>query len=198
MARRAMLSKKLEIDSGHRVPDHRSKCKNLHGHRYTIIATCTGDVINEKNNPENGMVIDFGNIKQFMEDIFDGLFDHGFIISKDDDELLDCFFSTPEKENAKKQVYQIEKRLEEYIDMIKNNKFDKLFRIEPTKISNQVPWKFTVVDYPPTAENIAAHMYEMLSGVIEEAYRTNGVRLDNIRLYETPNGFVDYPGYSTL
>jgi 6-pyruvoyltetrahydropterin/6-carboxytetrahydropterin synthase len=39
------ITRKLEFDAGHRIPDHNSQCRNLHGHRYTLLITLTGDVV---------------------------------------------------------------------------------------------------------------------------------------------------------
>ena len=33
------ITRKLEFDAGHRIPDHTSQCRNLHGHRYTVEIT---------------------------------------------------------------------------------------------------------------------------------------------------------------
>jgi hypothetical protein len=33
------------IRRGHRIPDHKSQCRNLHGHRYTVEITLVGKVI---------------------------------------------------------------------------------------------------------------------------------------------------------
>ena len=40
-SRSAMISvtRRLEFDAGHRIPDHRSQCRNLHGHRYVLEIT---------------------------------------------------------------------------------------------------------------------------------------------------------------
>ena len=34
----------VETDTGHRVPNHKSKCRHLHGHRYRFEAEIEGDV----------------------------------------------------------------------------------------------------------------------------------------------------------
>ena len=39
------ITRKLEFDAGHRIPDHKSQCRNLHGHRYTLEITLVGAVI---------------------------------------------------------------------------------------------------------------------------------------------------------
>ena len=33
------ITTKLEFDAGHRIPHHKSSCKNLHSHRYAIEVT---------------------------------------------------------------------------------------------------------------------------------------------------------------
>ena len=35
----------IETDTGHRVPNHKSKCCHLHGHRYRWEAEIEGDVV---------------------------------------------------------------------------------------------------------------------------------------------------------
>ncbi|MEE8246777.1 MAG: 6-carboxytetrahydropterin synthase, partial [Alphaproteobacteria bacterium] len=34
------VTRRLEIDAGHRVMTHGSKCRHLHGHRYVVEAVC--------------------------------------------------------------------------------------------------------------------------------------------------------------
>ena len=51
------ITRKLEFDAGHRIPDHKSQCRNLHGHRYTLEITLTGAVIDVEGNSDNGMTV---------------------------------------------------------------------------------------------------------------------------------------------
>ena len=39
------ITRRLEFDAGHRNPDHRSQCRHLHGHRYAMEITLSGEVI---------------------------------------------------------------------------------------------------------------------------------------------------------
>ena len=80
-----LITKTIEIDMGHRVPNHKSKCRNLHGHRYKIEVGVDDKVITTKEDSSEGMVIDFGDLKQIMMDIIDKQFDHGFVMSEDDE-----------------------------------------------------------------------------------------------------------------
>ena len=43
------ITTRMEFDSGHRIPNHKSTCRNLHGHRYALEVTITGNIINEEN-----------------------------------------------------------------------------------------------------------------------------------------------------
>jgi 6-pyruvoyltetrahydropterin/6-carboxytetrahydropterin synthase len=74
------ITRQFAIDCGHRLQKHESKCRNLHGHRYTIEVTCVG----LSRLDEVGRVIDFGVIKQKVGDWLDGVFDHGFIVEEGD------------------------------------------------------------------------------------------------------------------
>ena len=38
------ITTRMEFDSGHRIPNHKSVCKNLHGHRYAIEVTVKGEI----------------------------------------------------------------------------------------------------------------------------------------------------------
>ena len=78
------VTKIIEWDMGHRVPNHKSKCRNPHGHRYRLEATIGGPLINTEGSSDEGMVIDFSDIKKIMtEEIHDKL-DHGFMYFEDD------------------------------------------------------------------------------------------------------------------
>lgn len=79
-----IISKDIEIDMGHAVTDHCSKCKHLHGHRYLIRALVEDKVIAEKGSSAYGMVIDFSDLKKAMMDVIDAKFDHAFALWKGD------------------------------------------------------------------------------------------------------------------
>ena len=39
------ITRRLEFDAGHRIPHHASQCRYMHGHRYAIEITLSGEVI---------------------------------------------------------------------------------------------------------------------------------------------------------
>ncbi len=80
-----LITKKIEIDMGHRVPMHQSKCKNLHGHRWVFEVGVDDKIITTKGAPNEGMVIDFGDLKKIMIEEIDKELDHGFMMCEKDD-----------------------------------------------------------------------------------------------------------------
>jgi 6-pyruvoyl-tetrahydropterin synthase len=51
------ITRRLEFDAGHRIPNHTSQCKYLHGHRWRAEITLSMDITRE--GAEQGMVMDF-------------------------------------------------------------------------------------------------------------------------------------------
>ena len=76
------IRRRIEIDAAHRVPDHGSKCFNIHGHRYVIEAEVCGTL--HTTGEEKGMVADFGFIKQLMIEVIHDPVDHGMIWYSED------------------------------------------------------------------------------------------------------------------
>lgn len=77
------ISRKVEWDMGHRIPNHQSLCRNPHGHRYVAEVVVKGPIIEISGSPEQGMVKDFGFLKAMLDFIHKQL-DHGFMVFKED------------------------------------------------------------------------------------------------------------------
>ena len=86
---------RLEFDAGHRIPSHKSQCRNLHGHRYAIEITLSGDIIQKEGVSENGMVMDFSDVKTIARRAVVDVWDHAFLVYKDDAVVLDFLNSLP-------------------------------------------------------------------------------------------------------
>ena len=78
------ITRKLEFDAGHRIPDHASQCRNLHGHRYTLLITLTGELVQKDGESDNGMIMDFGDIKALANLHLVNKWDHAFIVYEND------------------------------------------------------------------------------------------------------------------
>lgn len=89
------ITTRLEFDAGHRIPSHKSQCKNLHGHRYAIEITLSGDIITLENISENGMVMDFSDVKAIAKNAVVDVWDHAFLVYQHDKEILEFLNSLP-------------------------------------------------------------------------------------------------------
>jgi 6-pyruvoyltetrahydropterin/6-carboxytetrahydropterin synthase len=83
------ITTRMEFDAGHRIPNHKSTCRNLHGHRYAIEVTISGDIINQENESVFGMVMDFKDAKDVIKRLIVEPWDHAFIVFEKDLEVLD-------------------------------------------------------------------------------------------------------------
>ena len=83
------ITRRLEFDAGHRIPDHQSQCRHLHGHRYAIEITLTGEVIRAAGQPINGMLMDFSEIKSLAKRHLVDAWDHAFLAYRLDAPVVD-------------------------------------------------------------------------------------------------------------
>ncbi|HOY69266.1 MAG TPA: 6-carboxytetrahydropterin synthase QueD [Methylotenera sp.] len=141
------ITTRLEFDAGHRIPSHKSQCKNLHGHRYAIEITLSGDIIKNDHASENGMVMDFSDVKAIAKKGLVDVWDHAFLVYQHDLEVLSFLNSLP---NHKTVIF-------------------------PTV---------------PTAENMAAEAFKILKSFYQDTFG-NHLKLEKVRLYETPNNWAD-------
>lgn len=74
------LMSEASFDSAHFLADYQGKCKNIHGHRWTIKIEIYGDTLQESGS-FRGMLLDFGDIKNELKKLADDL-DHALIIEK--------------------------------------------------------------------------------------------------------------------
>lgn len=115
-----LVTKYIEIDAGHRVPSHKGKCRTPHGHRFLIECGVDDKVIDKKGVSNEGMVIDFSDLKEIMMEVIDKPFDHSGVFYKDDikKEAIKDFYEgcpkevvfvdfIPTSENLAKYWYEI-------------------------------------------------------------------------------------------
>ena len=142
------IGKVIQWDMGHRVLNHRSVCKGLHGHRYKAEICVEGNLIEEKGASEEGMVIDFADIKKVAQKFIQEELDHAFMVWDRDHELLEFFKSS----QGHKPV---------------------------------------IVPFTPTAENVAAYIFNELKDKFADVFQT-GLKLQSVKLWETPSSYALY------
>ena len=142
-----LITRRLEFDAGHRIPDHKSQCRHLHGHRYAIEITLSGDIIQCDGDAANGMVMDFSQVKELAKTSLVDRWDHAFLVYEKDHPVADFLASMPGH-------------------------------------------KTVVLDRVPTAENLARLAFDTLDAIYRDTYG-NHLKLEQVRLYETPNCWAD-------
>ncbi len=90
------ITRRLEFDAGHRIPDHKSQCRHLHGHRYTLEITLSGKVIDKTGDAANGMVMDFSQVKDLAKQHLVDAWDHAFLAFAGDKAIVDFLTSLPD------------------------------------------------------------------------------------------------------
>jgi len=124
------ITTRLEFDAGHRIPSHKSQCRNLHGHRYAIEITLSGDIISREDTSDNGMVMDFSDVKSIAKTSVVDVWDHAFLVYQHDTDVLNflntlpnhktvIFSTVPTAENMASEAFKILKS--KYLDTYGNH-----------------------------------------------------------------------------
>ncbi len=85
------ITKHFDFESAHALYGYDGKCKNIHGHSYHLHVTVIGEPIVDAENPKNGMVMDFGDLKVIVKKEIISKFDHAVVLNE----------NSPHKELAK-------------------------------------------------------------------------------------------------
>ncbi|MDA3871980.1 MAG: 6-carboxytetrahydropterin synthase QueD [Candidatus Marinimicrobia bacterium] len=126
------ISKIFNFSMAHRLTFHNGKCRNLHGHTYKLEITISGDI------NKNGIIIDFGDLKEIViKNIIDKL-DHSTAIYEKDSLLLTNFPKV-----LKYNIFPYETTAENLSKWI-FDQLTKLLKIEKVRLwetpSNQVTY----------------------------------------------------------
>jgi 6-pyruvoyltetrahydropterin/6-carboxytetrahydropterin synthase len=77
-----LCTRKIEFDAGHRVREHEHRCAFVHGHRYVAEFTFQAEQLDRL-----GRVVDFGVIKERLQNWIDDNWDHTCVLHEADSEL---------------------------------------------------------------------------------------------------------------
>lgn len=168
-----LIDRQIGIDAGHRVLTHGSKCKNIHGHRYTVHVVCEGEL---NTGVQSGMVMDFGFLKEIMMAEIDHYCDHGFICYNNDEQVLKMFTDWIDPSTT----------YSDYWNRLPKDEFGAILTTDTVDNS-----KLYIVPFIPTAENLAKHWLERMEPKV--LARSNGLaRIKKVVVWETPNCSAEY------
>ncbi|HDZ41817.1 MAG TPA: 6-carboxytetrahydropterin synthase [Bacteroidetes bacterium] len=76
------VTKEFSFETAHALWNYDGPCRNVHGHSYRLFVTLRGEPLNDPENPKNGMLIDFGDLKKIVNREVVKIFDHAVVISR--------------------------------------------------------------------------------------------------------------------
>jgi 6-pyruvoyltetrahydropterin/6-carboxytetrahydropterin synthase len=118
------ITRRLEFDAGHRIPDHASQCRHLHGHRYALEVTLAGEISTAQGAADRGMVMDFSEVRAIARRELVDAWDHAFLAWRGDTAVVDFLASLP----AHKTVLFDEPPTAEYLAITAFNLLEPAYR----------------------------------------------------------------------
>ncbi len=82
MASVIRVTKEFGFEMAHVLWNYDGPCRNVHGHSYRLFVTLTGTPVDDPENPKNGMVIDFTDLKRIVKKEIVTVFDHAVVVNK--------------------------------------------------------------------------------------------------------------------
>jgi len=82
------LTRVFHFDMAHVLLNYPGKCKNIHGHSYTLEVTVKGSPCIDHASPKKGMLIDFSDFKNLIISEIIDTWDHALMIHKNTDPIL--------------------------------------------------------------------------------------------------------------
>jgi 6-pyruvoyltetrahydropterin/6-carboxytetrahydropterin synthase len=124
---------------GHRLPFHTGGCANIHGHSYKLWVEIEGSA------DENGMLMDYGDMKRLVAPVIEPL-DHAFMCDEDDD-IMKAFLATTDFKRVFVPFHSTAENLAEYLLEQLWNVFSRQQRITGIRLRLQE----TDISYAETA-----------------------------------------------
>jgi 6-pyruvoyltetrahydropterin/6-carboxytetrahydropterin synthase len=72
------LQSEASFDAAHFLKGYAGKCKNIHGHRWRVVATVQGEQLRREGS-QRDMLLDFGDLKADLKALADR-FDHALLL----------------------------------------------------------------------------------------------------------------------
>lgn len=149
------IIRELHFCAGHRVMGHESKCAHLHGHNYELwlhAELSLGDGLDDI-----GRVVDFSVVKKAVEPWLDEMWDHGFVLHKDD-EAAQAALATFNYSGGPHGGY----------------------------LQGGISQKIYLMPYNPTAENMGRYLLEEICPRLFKEAGVVGVKVTKVTIFETP------------
>ena len=121
------IATEFRWEMGHRLPNHKGECKNIHGHSYKMIIELSGEL-----DAKSGMIVDFYDLGLIVKPIVKK-FDHSFLVYKKDTKLLNFLAENKMKKVVTDYYGTVENICNNFIDLIvkgiKKSKLNNIYSI---------------------------------------------------------------------
>jgi 6-pyruvoyltetrahydropterin/6-carboxytetrahydropterin synthase len=82
--KRIRITKEFGFEMAHALMHHDGPCRHIHGHSYKLSVTIAGSVLSDRSSPKQGMVMDFGDLKQIVNEYIVKRLDHALVLNEVD------------------------------------------------------------------------------------------------------------------
>jgi 6-pyruvoyltetrahydropterin/6-carboxytetrahydropterin synthase len=75
------VTKRFHFEMAHALYGYDGLCCNIHGHSYNLEVTVAGEPLDNPGHPKDGMVLDFGDLKEIVIKNITERFDHALMVN---------------------------------------------------------------------------------------------------------------------
>ena len=143
------LTKEFSFEMAHALPAYEGKCHNIHGHSYKLFVTVEGVPLQQQGASTDGMVLDFGKLKQIVNEAVVEPFDHALLLP----------------------------RLKPDNDPTNQNNPKRHGDIPQESTLGGYAAKLLYIDFQPTTENILLYFADLLASKIPHDARLYSLKL---------------------
>lgn len=76
------ITKEFCFECAHSLFGYDGKCSRIHGHSYKLFVTIKGESQDVSDSPKDGMLVDFSDLKRFVNEVVIDKFDHALVLSE--------------------------------------------------------------------------------------------------------------------
>ena len=81
MNKNIRITKEFKFEMAHALYAYDGLCKNIHGHSYRLWVSVKGPVLKKTNHKKDGMVLDFGVLKEIVKKEIVDKYDHSLVLN---------------------------------------------------------------------------------------------------------------------
>lgn len=173
------IVKDIEIDVGHRILQHESKCRHVHGHRLRIRIHASAEKLDTV-----GRIVDFGVIKEVIGGWLNNNLDHVFVANPQDPILN----------------FLEENKLRHYVMEFPATEIACKHMLATSPKPPTSNWRLFVEQMytsetqalEPTSENLARMIYEKCLLLTFDFPKLRDISINQIEVYETPSSSASF------